>query len=180
MQPKSDSQKTETITFRLKSNIIKDLKNESKLENITLNSLVQKILLNHLQWERYERKAGLLPMTKPFLIEMLKRLDENDIIQISQNIEKEHFRGIMTFINDVQSIENFIEVLRSWLTVSWMQHTIEVKNDGTFSFRIQHDLGIKWSLYIKGVISELFEDLFKKKIKISMNETTLSIDIPMK
>ncbi|MDX1372294.1 MAG: hypothetical protein R3321_07475, partial [Nitrososphaeraceae archaeon] len=63
MEPKSDSQKSETITFRLKSNVIKDLKNESKLENITLNSLVQKILLNHLQWERYERKAGLLPMT---------------------------------------------------------------------------------------------------------------------
>ncbi|MFB5599769.1 MAG: hypothetical protein ACE5SW_06020 [Nitrososphaeraceae archaeon] len=180
MQQKRDSEKTETITFRLKSYIIKDLKNESKMESITLNSLIQKILLNHLQWERYERKAGLLPMTKPFLIEMLKRIDEKDIIEIAHTIEKEHFRGIMTFIHDVQSIENFIDVLRSWLTVSWMQHTIEVKGDGTFSFRIQHDLGIKWSLYIQGIISELFVDIFKKNIKIVTNETTLSIDIPPK
>jgi hypothetical protein len=175
---KRDSEKTETITFRLKSFVIKDLKNDSKMENITLNSLVQKILLNHLQWERYERKAGLLPMTKPFLKEMLKRLDEKDIVGIAHTVEKEHFRGMMTFIRDVQSIENFIDILRSWLTVSWMQHTIEVKADGTFSFRIQHDLGIKWSLYIQGIISELFKDIYKKNIKIVTNETTLSIDIP--
>ena len=178
MSLKKNLDKTETITFRLKSSIINDLKNDAKIENIPLNSLVQKILLNHLQWERYERKAGLLPITKPFLKEMLKNLDERDIIEISHTIEKEHIIGIMKYIRDIRSTEEFIDILRSWLTVSWMQHTIEVKPDGTYLFIIQHDLGIKWSIYVRGLISELFLDVFKKNIKININDITLSLEIP--
>lgn len=170
-----ESDKTETITFRLKSSLINELKNEANSENITANSLVTKIISNHLQWERYERKVGLLPMTKPFLNEILQKLSEGDVIEIAKTIEKRQFLGIMSFIMDIKNVQDFIKILRSWLTVSWMQHTIDNKSDGNAIFKIQHDLGIKWSIYIKTLISELYLDIFKERIEISWSENNIFI-----
>ena len=59
--------KTETITLRLPTYLIEELRNDSELEEVSLNSFVIRIFSNHIKWERYERKAGLLPMTRPFL-----------------------------------------------------------------------------------------------------------------
>ena len=65
----SDSKraKTETVTFRLQSFLIDELRMDAELEGISLNDYVAKIFSNHIQWERYERKVGLLPMTEAFL-----------------------------------------------------------------------------------------------------------------
>ena len=64
--------KTETIAFRLSSALIDELRRDAELEKVSLNAFVTKIFSNHIQWERYERKVGLLPMTKPFLKEVDK------------------------------------------------------------------------------------------------------------
>lgn len=172
---RDESNKTETITFRLKSSLINELKNEADSENITVNSLVTKIISNHLQWERYERKVGLLPMTKPFLNEVLQKLSEGDVVEIAKTIEKGHFLGIMSFIKDIKNVQDFIMILRSWLTVSWMQHTIDNKSDGNVIFKIQHDLGSKWSVYIKTLISELYLDIFKERLEINLSENNIFI-----
>jgi hypothetical protein len=71
-------------------------------------------------------------------------------------------------------IDNFIEVLRTWLTVSWMQHNIENKN-GSYLFNIHHDLGIKWSLYVKTLVSELSEDVLGKKAEVKITNDLISL-----
>lgn len=48
-----------------------------------------------------------------------------------------------------------------------MQHNIQNKN-GIYSFNIHHDLGIKWSLYVKRLVSELSVDILEKRqVKIT-------------
>jgi len=54
--------KSKTISFRLDSDLIEEIKNDAEHEKINVNALVSKILSNHILWERYERKLGLLPM----------------------------------------------------------------------------------------------------------------------
>ena len=165
---------TETITFRIPSNLVKELRKEAKLEKISLNAFVYKIFLNHVQWEKYERKVGLLPMTKPFLKEVINQMTDEQIINLAQKIEKNTFKNILTFMRSNHDIDNFIEVLRTWLTVSWMQHNIENKN-GSYLFNIHHDLGIKWSLYVKTLVSELSEDVLGKKAEVKITNDLISL-----
>jgi hypothetical protein len=70
-------------------------------------------------------------------------------------------------------VEDFVEVMRAWLTVSWMQQNIEVR-DGKYYFKIQHSLGTKWSLYVRTLISELSYDILGKKVDIIEIGETLS------
>ena len=78
---------TETITFRLPTALLEELRKDAELEKINLNAFVTRIFTNHVQWERYERKMGLLPMTKPFLKEVINQLTNDQIMNLAQKIE---------------------------------------------------------------------------------------------
>jgi hypothetical protein len=171
----SDSKKTktETVTFRLPSSLVDELRMDAELESVSLNNYVAKIFSNHIQWERYERKVGLLPMTEAFLSEVLSQLTEEQIVNLAQRLEKQKFTNILAFMKNSHDVEDFVEVIRSWLTVSWMQQSIEVR-DGKYHFKIQHSLGTKWSLYVKTLISELSYDILGKKSDIRILGDTLS------
>jgi hypothetical protein len=171
----SDSKKTktETVTFRLPSSLVDELRMDAELESVSLNNYVAKIFSNHIQWERYERKVGLLPMTEAFLREVLSQLTEEQIVNLAQRLEKQKFTNILAFMKNSHDVEDFVEVMRAWLTVSWMQQSIEVR-DGKYHFKIQHSLGTKWSLYVKTLISELSYDILGKKSDIRILGDTLS------
>jgi hypothetical protein len=82
----SSKKKTETVTFRLPSPVVEELRSDAELEGISLNNYVAKIFSNHLQWERYERKVGLLPMTESFLSEVLNQLTDQQIVNLAQKL----------------------------------------------------------------------------------------------
>jgi hypothetical protein len=165
--------KTETVTFRFPSSLIDELRRDAELQGISLNNYAAKIFSNHIQWERYERKVGLLPMTEAFLREVLSQLTDEQIVNLAQRLEKQKFTNILAFMKNRHEVDDFVEVIRAWLTVSWMQQNIEVR-DGKYYFKIQHSLGSKWSLYVKTLLSELSYDILGRKADISIVGDTLS------
>ena len=169
----SKKTKTETVTFRFPSSLIDELRMDAELQGISLNNYAAKIFSNHIQWERYERKVGLLPMTEAFLREVLSQLTDEQIVNLAQRLEKQKFTNILAFMKNSHDVEDFVEVMRAWLTVSWMQQSIEVR-DGKYYFKIQHSLGSKWSLYVKTLISELSYDILGRKSDIRILGDTLS------
>jgi hypothetical protein len=169
----SKKTKTEMVTFRFPSSLIDELRMDAELQGISLNNYAAKIFSNHIQWERYERKVGLLPMTEAFLREVLSQLTEEQIVNLAQRLEKQKFTNILAFMKNSHDVEDFVEVIRAWLTVSWMQQSIEVR-DGKYHFKIQHSLGTKWSLYVKTLISELSYDILGRKSDIRILGDTLS------
>jgi hypothetical protein len=169
----SKKTKTETVTFRFPSSLIDELRMDAELQGISLNNYAAKIFSNHIQWERYERKVGLLPMTEAFLREVLSQLTDEQIVNLAQRLEKQKFTNILAFMKNSHEVDDFVEVIRAWLTVSWMQQNIEVR-DGKYYFKIQHSLGSKWSLYVKTLLSELSYDILGRKADISVVGDTLS------
>jgi hypothetical protein len=165
--------KTETITFRLPVPLLNELRKDAKLEKMNLNAFVTKIFANHVEWERYERKMGLLPMTKPFLKAVINRMNDEEIIHLAEKIEKQNLKNIFTFMRESHDVSDFMEILRSWLTVSWMDHTIVIRND-SYYLNIQHDLVIKWSLYVKTLVSELYQDILEKRVAIDITDSLIS------
>ncbi|MCA9827786.1 MAG: hypothetical protein KC444_05255 [Nitrosopumilus sp.] len=170
--------KTKTVSLRLSSSLIEEIKQEAGFEKINFNALVSKILGNHILWEKYERKVGLLPMTKPFVKYAVEKLTEKEIIHLAEVIEKDTFSDILNFMKGEYTVEDFIEILRTWLHVAWMQHDIEKKNN-TVIFKIQHDLGKNWSLYVKTLATELFYDILGKKLEVKLTKTTITLVFPV-
>lgn len=178
MSDEYKKKKTQTITFRLLSSLIEDLKKDAEFEKINLNSLITKILSNHIQWERFERKVGLLPMTKPFVKDAINRMTLDEIINLAEKIEKQTVSDIVVMMKNNPTIKDVIDILRSWLNVAWMQHLVE-RTEKSYNFKIQHDLGEKWSLYVKTMITELFNDVLGKRVDVKITKNTISFILPI-
>ena len=133
-------EKTETMTLRLPISIVKSLKNDAEFEKVSVNSLATRIFSDHISWEKYERKVGLLPMTKVFLENAVAKMTEDEVVNLAEKNEKDYFKNIIIFMKREHSKKEFIKILRSWLSVSWMQHVLELK-EGNYYFMIRHDLG---------------------------------------
>ena len=97
--------KTKTVSLRLSSALIEELKQEAELEKINFNALISKILGNHVLWEKYERKVGLLPMTKPFVKYAVQKLTEKEIIHLAEVIEKDTFSDILNFMKGEYTVK---------------------------------------------------------------------------
>ena len=174
----SNKKKSQTITFRLDSELIDEIKNDAEHEKINVNALVSKILSNHILWERYERRMGLLPMTKPFVQHAINQMEDDQIIHLAEEVEKDTFSDILNFMKGGYTIEEFIEIIRSWLYVAWMQHEVTKGKKG-YTFRINHDLGKKWSIYVTTLITELFYDVVEKKLDVKFTKNTITLVFPL-
>ena len=68
----NNSRKTTTKTFRIDEDVMSKLRSESKNRGISLNMLVNHIIKNFVDWYMFEPKIGMVPISKPIVIEPLK------------------------------------------------------------------------------------------------------------
>jgi predicted HicB family RNase H-like nuclease len=59
MSEEARKQTTESITFRMPLRSISQLRDESKKKQLSLNTLVNQIIREHLDWHAYAAQAGL-------------------------------------------------------------------------------------------------------------------------
>ncbi len=178
MNTTEDKKKSQTISFRLDIDLLEEIKKEADLEGMNVNALVSKILSNHMLWEKYERKVGLLPMTKPFVKYCLDKMDEKEIIHLAEAVEEDTFSDILNFMKGKYSVRDFVDFIRTWLYVAWMQHDI-VQDDKSYTFKIKHDLNAKWSLYLQTVVTKLFHDVIKKRLEVKTTKNTIVFIFPI-
>jgi len=67
-------------------------------------------------------------MTEDFLREILIQLTDEQIVNLAKRVEKQKFTNILAFMKNSRNVNDFVEVISAWLTVSWMQQNIEVRD----------------------------------------------------
>ncbi|HSF00388.1 MAG TPA: hypothetical protein VLA48_05780 [Nitrososphaeraceae archaeon] len=85
------SQKSKSTTFRLDSFVLGELQREANQNETSLNVLVNQILKEYIEWGKYERKLGLIPVPKILLSSLIHEtmlLAESNGIPIKTYREK--------------------------------------------------------------------------------------------
>lgn len=81
----NDDQKqtTEGITFRIPSSSIHQLREESKREQVSLNTLVNQILKEHLDWHTYAAQARLFHVPRSTFSRIVDTLTEEELLELA-------------------------------------------------------------------------------------------------
>ena len=64
--------KTRTVSFRVPENILNDIEKEAKTKLVSTNSLINKILLQYVQWDKYEERMKMYPLPEESLQHILR------------------------------------------------------------------------------------------------------------
>lgn len=174
--PKKEA--TRSITYRLPAKVVDELETEAMQKNISHNVLVRQILEKYLVWDRFADKIGVLPVPKKILETLGVELEGDDINNVVDVI-KPVIKESVLFMKGKYDLKRCIETLEDYMRASGMKSDHRLEGN-IHHFIIQHELGMKWSLFTEQLLKEIFaEFLPEQNIKCQTTEKTVIASIAL-
>jgi len=172
-----NSKGSDVISLRINHDLAEALKEEARVDHVSLNVLANNILYNYIKWEKDAKQTGFIPITKDLLTALLERIDDKEIMEIV-NQTKNIAKAQIIFMEKRYDLWTVLDWLETRCKVSGFSEKKFYQND-KLTCIIQHDLGWKWSLYVRTLIETVFEDLVKEKIEFDISTSMVIVRIPI-
>lgn len=169
---------TRSITYRLPERMVVELDTEAMQRGISQNVLVRQIIEKFLQWDRFASKIALIPVPRKIMETLGVELEGEDIHEIIKVIKPVIKESVM-FMKGKYDLRRCIETLEDYMRASGMvsDHRIE---GSIHHFIVQHELGMKWSLFTEQLLKEIFHEFLPdQSIKFQTTETTVITSIAL-
>lgn len=167
---------TRVVTFRIDKDVISEVEQESKRLGINLNNMANQILKSYTDWDVLQTKAGMIPIAKPLLVELLDKISTEEIVSIAMNVGKNTMKETVSFMRNHMDLNSFLTQLELWLrknSTTGYNHSIDATTN-VHSYIIKHDM--KWSLYHRTVLEVIFKEVPVSNIQFPKIETEIEID----
>ena len=169
---------TRSITYRLPEKLINELDGEAKQRKISQNVLVKQILERYIQWDRYSEKIGMVPVPKEIVETLGSDLDGKDIDEII-NVVFPMIKNNVMFIKGGYDLERCIETLEDYMRASGMKSDHRIDGE-LHTFIIQHDLGMKWSVFTEQLLTQVFRSFLPdKELRFQTTDTTVILSVAL-
>ena len=169
---------TRSITYRLPEKLVNELETEASMKSISQNVLVKQILDRYIQGDRFSDKIGMIPVPKKILIALGDELDGRDIDEII-NLMFPMIKDTVMFIKGGYDIKRCIETLEDYMQASGMNSDHRIEGD-LHTFLIQHDLGMKWSVFTEQLLTQVFRNFLPDMdLKFQTTENTVILTAPL-
>ncbi|KAG2478360.1 MAG: hypothetical protein NPMRTH1_570007 [Nitrosopumilales archaeon] len=171
-------EKTRSITYRFPVTLVEELETEAMQKNISQNVLVKQILEKFIQWDRFSDKIGMIPVPKAVLESLGADMEGKDIDEIINVLTPIIKKNVM-FIKGDFDLKRCIETLEDYMRASGMHSDHRIEGN-IHHFIIQHELGMKWSIFTEQLLKEIFHDFLPdKNIKCKTTESTVIATIAL-
>jgi len=103
---------SESITFRVPSKILNQLRQESEKKQISLNTLSNQIFTDHIVWHNYARQTGLFYVPKPLISRATNELTEDQLSSIAEEMVKNKLKDLALLLKDEFTVSSFLEMTK--------------------------------------------------------------------
>jgi hypothetical protein len=165
-------QTTEGITFRIPSNSINQLREESRKKQMSLNTLVNQILKDHLDWHAYAAQAKMFHIPRSTFSRLLNNLTEEELSKFAVTIAQNEYVDMGLLLRGEFTLPSFLIILENWSRISSVPYKHEINSD-VHNFILQHDMGRNFSFLVKELYRYILEDMFEIKPDFTITDNTL-------
>ena len=166
--------KSECTTFRFDSETMKSLRQEAKQKDISTNTLLNQIVKAHLKWHANASNAGFIAVRRLFITNVISHLSEQEIISIAENVAKNTNKDTLLLLENEYTMRSALDFIEEWIKISGYKYKHQEIKEGQnrHMYVIQHDMGIKWSIYLANLYQFLFDEVKKdNKRRIEFEKT---------
>ena len=169
---------TRSITYRLPARMVEELETEANEKQISQNVLIKQIVEKYLQWDRFSNKIGMIPVPKDLLIKLGQDMEDKDIIKIVDAIVPVISEAVL-FMKGNYDLKRCIEALEDYMKASGMKSDHRMEGN-IHHFIIQHELGMRWSLFTEMLLKSVFNEFVPdKELKCKLTDKTVIASIPL-
>jgi hypothetical protein len=158
--------------MRLEKELDDALQTIAKNEKMTVNSIVSRMVRRYVEWDRHAEKFDTMEIGPAVLTELMERQTMDEARELGRRSARDVLRPWIEHIFVNFTFDNIIEFVRRFSKYSHRFHFEDSVDGRKHVILIRHPLGLKWSAYYGGVVSEIFEDGLGIKIKLTIGPET--------
>jgi transcriptional regulator of met regulon len=172
---------SESITFRVPSKILNQLRQESEKKQVSLNTLSNQIFTDHIVWHSYARQTGLFYVPKPLISRAINELTEEQLSSIAEETVKNKLKDLSLLLKDEFTVSSFLDMTEDWARISDFPSKHETSQDGTITrLIIQHDMGKNYAFLLKEIYRFALEELLNEKTEFELTDNSLVVNVRSK
>ena len=168
--------KSEVASFRLERKNLDELRNEVKTKSISLNSFVNQIFTDYVNWHSNASRAGMVCFPKSFLVNLMGKLSEKEVIVIAENMAENEMKEILLMLRKKTDPGRFVDLIKCWMKASDFPYRHE-NDDDSHEFIIQHDMGKNCSVYLGWLFKFVFAKFGIKEYDFDITPNTLTFNV---
>ena len=168
--------KTVAKSFRINQAALEALQEEARKQTISLNTLVNQLLVGYSEAGKYMRQMHALTLTKQTFVEILNVLPEDKMIQTGRAAGKSVPVAIISSKRGKISVNGIIEYLHFMSAYANLFEYSESEENGHWTITLTHELGRKWSLLLAGYFDEAFATV-GVKTKYTFTDGSITFNI---
>ena len=168
--------KTSTVSFRINKEYDQILKIEANEKKISLNTLVNQIFGEYIEWNKYVKKFGTIVLSKEAFRMFLDSLDDDEINVLAINIATKAPKEFILFKwkgIDHSNVINFIKMFFDHCGYGQYDHQITEEQVNKFSIR--HELGKKGSIFLESYIKTVLMDTLRLECQSVITDNSVII-----
>jgi len=154
------------------------LKKDAISKNTTTNALIHGILKKYLEWDRFAERYGFLSIAQDAFRTILDKIDDDKLSEASKELGERVPKDITFFWfgnADLTSFLHYLGLLSNYAKFA----EFEISRNGLHVVvTAHHDLGIKWSKYLKSFLESGLKCTtgLDGSIEISRNSVVLTFN----
>ena len=148
---------TKTASFRIDDSVLNALTTESEGKQVSLNTLVNQVLREYVEWYANAPKVGYMIVRKSLISAMLEKFTEEQIRQLAKITAKQS-REINLLFATEYNIDSALKVIEYKMRMSGYVYRKEV-HDKEYTYIVEHGMGPKWSLYLAELFAAEFQEV---------------------
>jgi hypothetical protein len=168
--------KTSTVSFRIDKEYNQILRVEAEEKRITLNTLVNQIFGEYVEWHRYVKQFGTIILSKDAFKLLLDNLENDKIINIAIEIATKAPKEFILFKWKEINSSNLIDFIKMFFDhCGYGQYDYQFTESKVNKFSIRHELGKKGSLFLKAYVETVVKDMLGTACKSIVTDNSVTM-----
>jgi hypothetical protein len=174
------SRKSATRAYRLDAELIEELKKVAKREGVSENSYVENLLAQRIRASPLIRAFPYIVISRRTLLPILGSANSDGLELAGMDLGKKNFALAKELYESLGRELTFTKFLVEILDKEARWFEVEGAEDRPERLTLRHECGMKWSLFLKSYLTSAYELISREKIKLTPNESYVSVELPTK
>lgn len=179
MSPLRTASKHRTVpkSFRIDESALLAIEAEAATQNISSNTLVNQILRQYAEYDRFARKLNTVKLSGGTFRGLLTAAPVNDIIDLAKTAGSSIPQAYSTAKTGKVELETLLDHVRSLATYSRVVEFNESISLGGHVVTLTHEFGLNWSIFLVHYLTAMFTQVSLSP-KFDMSDRSVIFTLP--
>ncbi|MDG6947549.1 MAG: hypothetical protein JRN44_03385 [Nitrososphaerota archaeon] len=168
--------KTTTVSFRLDESALKVLQEDSRKQNVSVNTMFNQLLLTYANYDRPMKRFHMLKLPASSFMHLLQAATDEAIVEAGNSAGKDVPKTYIRAKWGELTVDTALDYLRTTADYTNLFEFSEVVRGGKVNVTLSHDFGPKGSLFLQRYVQAIFEPLGRPP-RFLQDENAVSFEI---